>query len=119
VFEEGVSAIKQYRVKLEELYGYDIGINPSSLRMYCSRLRREEKYDQAIDLYKYQIEQNPDSPFTYEGLGWTYEAMGDLEQALEIFEKALELARKQSISDLTRFDDHIERVRKKMDSPSP
>jgi tetratricopeptide (TPR) repeat protein len=119
VLEEGVSAVKQYRAKLQELYGYDIGINPSSLRMYCGRLRREERYEKAIELYKYQIELSPDSPFSYEGLGWTYEAMGELEAALECFEKALELAKKQSFADLTRFDDHIERVRKKMETGKP
>ncbi len=38
-------------------------------------------------------------------------------QSIEIqqhFEAARDLARKQSVTDLTRFYDHIERVRKKM-----
>jgi predicted alpha/beta superfamily hydrolase len=116
VMEEGVSAVKQYRTGLQKLYGYDIGINASSLRMFCSRLRREEQYEQAIEMYKYQTELSPDSPFSYEGLGWTYETMGELALALKSFETARDLAKKESISDSTRFDDHVERVRKKMES---
>jgi predicted alpha/beta superfamily hydrolase len=114
---EGVSSIKHYRTELEALYGYDIGINSSSLRMFCNRLRREKRYDDAIKLYKFQIELGPDSPYLYEGLGRTYEAMGDWDRALQIFQKARDLAEKLSVSDRTRFDDHIDRVREKMQKP--
>jgi predicted alpha/beta superfamily hydrolase len=117
VLNDGASGLRRYRSELAELYGYDIGINPPSLRMYCSRLRREEKYEQAIELHKYQIELSPTSPLSYEGLGRTYEAIGDLELALESFETALDLAKKQSVSDLARFEDRIERVLQKKNSP--
>ncbi len=117
VLNDGPTALKQYRSKLADLYGYDIGINPESLRMFCSRLTREGKYEKAIELHKYQIELSPDSPLSYEGLGRTYEAMGELELALESLETALDFAEKQSFPDLARFEDRIERVRKRMDSP--
>ncbi len=117
VLNDGVTALKRYRSKLSDLYGYDIGINPPSLRMFCSRLRREGKYEKAIELHKYQIELSPDSPLSFEGLGRTYEAMGELELAFESFETALDFAKKQSFADLARFEDRIERVRKMMDSP--
>ncbi len=111
---EGVSSVKKYRAELEEFYGYDIGINPSSLRMFCNRLRREKRYEEAIEMYKFQIELSPDSPYSHEGLGWTYETMGNLELALRSFQTARDRAMKQSVSDLTRFDDHIERVQEKI-----
>jgi hypothetical protein len=34
ILNDGVPAVKQYRNKLSQLYGYDIGINPSSLGMF-------------------------------------------------------------------------------------
>ncbi len=114
---EGVSSVKRYRAELEKLYGYDIGINSTSLRMFSGRLRREKRYDEAIEMYKYQIELSPDSPYSYEGLGWTYETIGDLELALRSFQAARDLAEKRSVSDLTRFDDHIDRVREKIRKP--
>jgi tetratricopeptide (TPR) repeat protein len=110
---DGVGAVKQYRAELEKLYGYDIGINTSSLRMFCSGLRRENRYEEAVEMYEYQILLSPESPYAYEGLGRTYEAMGDLNLALRTFQTARELAEKQSVSDMTRFDDHIDRVRDK------
>jgi tetratricopeptide (TPR) repeat protein len=117
VLDDGASGLRRYQSELAELYGYDIGLNPPSLRMYSSRLRREGEYEKAIELHKFQIELSPDSPFSYESLGRTYEAMGELDQALESFETALDLAKKQSVSDLGRFEDRIERVLQKKNSP--
>jgi tetratricopeptide (TPR) repeat protein len=115
--DEGATALRRYRSELEDLYGYDIGLNPPSIRMYCGRLRREGKFEKALELHKFQIELRPDSPFSYEDLGRTYEAMGELEQAVGSYEKALDLAKKQSLSDLARFEDRLERVLQKKRSP--
>jgi predicted alpha/beta superfamily hydrolase len=114
VLSGGVSAVRRYPPKLLALYGYDIGINPRSLGMLANRLKGEEKYEQAIEIRRYQIELSPDSPYLHEGLARTYEASGQFELALQSFETARNLARARSAPDLGRFEDHILRVRKKI-----
>jgi predicted alpha/beta superfamily hydrolase len=114
ILSGGVSAVRQYRPRLREVYGYDIGINASSLGMLANRLKREEKYEQAIEIRRFQIELSPDSPYLHEGLARTYEASGQFELALQSFETARDMARARSAPDLARFDDHILRVRKQI-----
>ena len=114
ILNGGVLVVRQYRPRLLELYGYDIGINPRSLGTLSSRLQREERYEQAIEIRRFQVELSPDSPYLHEGLARTYEASGQLELALRSFETARDLARADSASDLGRFDDHILRVRKRV-----
>ncbi len=57
---------------------------------------------------------SPDTPSRYSALGRAYERSGQLDSAMSNFEVAYELARQRSESDLARYLDDIERVRRKL-----
>ncbi|MFC1724454.1 alpha/beta hydrolase-fold protein [candidate division KSB1 bacterium] len=114
ILDGGVEEIKKYGDTLKNIYGYEIGINQSAVRIFASALMRQEKFNEAIALFKFNAQNNPDDPFVIESLGWVYENSGQLDLAKTTFETALSKAKKISFRDITRFSDHIERVKRKL-----
>lgn len=114
VLHEGIASIKQYQTKLSDIFGYDIGISPTPVWFFCWKLMGDKKFNEAIDMFKFYAELNPRVPHSYTGLGRAYEENGQLELANENFEIAFNLAKEQSKSDLSRYSDHLERVKKKI-----
>ena len=114
VLAGGVEEIKKYSNSLKDLYGYDIGINQSAVRIFASALMRQEKFNEAIALLKLNVQNNPDDPFVIESLGRAYENSGQLDLAKTTFETALAKAKKVSFQDITRFTNHIQRVNQKL-----
>ncbi len=76
----------------------------------------QKKFKEAIEMFQFHIQINPDAPYSYTGLGRAYEADGQLELAKEKFKKAYEMAKEQGTSDLSRYLDHIERIQKQLNT---
>jgi tetratricopeptide (TPR) repeat protein len=109
-----MTAIKQYQTKLSGIFGYDIGINSMAIWIFCWKLMNEKKFKEAIEMFKFCVELNPNEPYVYTGLGRAYEENGQLELAKENFEIAFNMAKEQSKADLSRYSDAIERIKKRI-----
>ena len=115
VLAAGPDAIRAYRKRLAQLYGYDIGVGTAALGRYGMRRLREGELDQAIAVLELGAEWSPDKPWVFEQLGRAYEAGGRLTAAKGSYESAYQIAKKRSTSDLSRFREHIERIQTKLD----
>ncbi len=116
ILNSGTPAIMEYQRKLTDFYGYDIGIPSTPIWMFCWKLMGQRKFKEAIEMFQFHIQINPDAPYSYTGLGRAYEADGQLELAKEKFKKAYEMAKEKGTSDLSRYLDHIERIQKKLNT---
>lgn len=58
--------------------------------------QRQEKYQEAIDLYKAALVKEPDNPGICNDMAWAQTALGDLDEALENVNKALKKNDKQT-----------------------
>jgi predicted alpha/beta superfamily hydrolase len=114
VLLKGRDAIQQYREALAGLYGFDIGLHTGSLFRMGYQLMGQGELEKAIDMFELCVEMSPDTPSLYSALGRAYERSGQLDNAMSNFEAAYELARQRSESDLARYSDDIERVRRKL-----
>jgi predicted alpha/beta superfamily hydrolase len=93
---KGLNSIKQYEKDLNKEFGYNIGISTSALRIAGQQQKNNHNYKEAINIYKYAIEKQPDNAFAYVSLGRTYEENEQLLLAKEAFEKAYQLAQASS-----------------------
>jgi len=82
-------ADEQYKLLLDK-YGNDkkyAGIYNN----YGYRLLNQKKYDEAIEIFKKQVELVPDRANSYDSLGDGYKKAGKLKLAIEQYKKALEI----------------------------
>jgi tetratricopeptide (TPR) repeat protein len=68
------------------------------------------QHDEAIAVFKRNVELYPDSANVYDSLGEGLEAAGKYEEAKKNFEKAVEMATKSNDGRLPQFKQHVERV---------
>lgn len=88
----GLAEIKKYESSLNQNFGYDIGISPSALRVAGQELKNSNKFEEAISIFKYAIEKNPDDAMGYVKLGRAYEEKDMMLLAKDAFEKAYDIA---------------------------
>lgn len=90
---EGIDAtIAAYRELREQFYGrgaFDFG--ERSLKMFGYALLGEAKTAEAVEIFRLNAEQFPESADVWDSLGEGYLAAGDTERAIESYEKSLEL----------------------------
>ena len=89
IVEKGIqTAIEQYeKLKKDQPDRYNFGEN--ELNMLGYHLIWREMNDEAIEVYKLNIQAFPDSANPYDSLGEAYQSLGQRELAIENFEKAL------------------------------
>ena len=69
-------------------------------------------FDKAIDIFKFNSEQFPDSWNTYDSLGEAYESVGNKEKALYSYRKALDLNTTNQYNHNATLKERIERLEK-------
>ena len=111
---KGLRAIKKHETSLNQKFGYDIGISPSSLRIAGSEHKKNNKYDEAISIYKYAIEKRPNDAFAYIALGRVYEENDMLQLAKEAFQKAYDLAVSSSHPQVKWVKNFLEEINQKI-----
>ncbi len=92
ILNKGLEEIKEYELTLNNKFGYEIGVSTSALRQAGIKLKRENKYDEAIEIFKYEIEKNPNNAYAYVSLGRAYEENNQLNLAKETYEKGYKIA---------------------------
>jgi tetratricopeptide (TPR) repeat protein len=79
------------------------------LNMLGYRLLQSDRVDEAIEIFKLNVEEYPDAFNPYDSLGEAYMEAGELELAVENYEKSLELN-----PDNTNAVAMLERIRTQM-----
>lgn len=92
IANKGLEEIKDYELALNNKFGYEIGVSTSALRKAGITLKRENRYDEAIEILKYEIGRNPNNAFAYVALGRAYEENNQLNLAKDAYEKAYQIA---------------------------
>jgi CubicO group peptidase (beta-lactamase class C family) len=89
--EEGIeSAIKKYN-DLKSLHKNDYDFGENQLNTAGYRLLSQKKNREAIEIFKLNIENFPNSSNLYDSLGEAYMINGDKELAIKNYEKSVEL----------------------------
>ena len=77
-------------------------------------LLRRIRVAEAIKVFQYNIEQNPESANVYDSMADAYEAFDEMELALKNCELACEQGRKISDPNLPLYQKHLETLKRKM-----
>ena len=97
---------------LKEKYGFDSGIGEGDLIFGASSAVNSSKFDDALKIYTFLCQENPESPAGFNGLGDVYEKTGRTDLALASYEKAVKLAEAKNDPALKKYKDNLERVKK-------
>ncbi len=110
----GLEAIKQHEASLNQKFGYHIGISTTALRMAGQQHQGNKKYDEAISIFKYAIEKQPDNAFAYVTLGRAYEENNMLQLAKDTFQKAYDLAVASSHPQVKWVKNFLDKINQKI-----
>jgi hypothetical protein len=105
----GLQGVEQHYRKLSERYGYTVIAPENTLNNLGYQLMGSQ-HDEAVAVFKRNVELYPDSANVYDSLGEGLEAAGKYEEAKKNFEKAIEMATKTNDGRLPQFKQHLERV---------
>lgn len=111
----GLEEIKKYEEALNRKFGYAIGVSPPALRMAGQEHKRNKNYGEAISIFKYAIEKQPNNAFAYVSLGQAYEDNSQLELAKEAYEKGYKIALSTSHPQVKWVKNFLDRILQKID----
>ena len=80
---------------------------------YQLLLGPEKKVDEAIEVFKVNVERYPDSANVHDSLGEAYEAAGKLDLARAGYEKAIKIGSEKNDPNLSAYKDHLKALDKK------
>lgn len=90
-----IAELENHYKKLSERFGYKILIPEDMLNQISYQFLRANQFVEAIDVFKKNVQNYPNSANAYDSLGEAYEKSGQLKQAKENYEKAYKLAEAQ------------------------
>jgi predicted alpha/beta superfamily hydrolase len=87
-----VADLENHYKKLSDRFGYRIAIPEAMLNQIGYQLLRANNFTDAIDVFKKNAANHPNSANCYDSLAEAYEKNGQLKQAAENYEKAYKMA---------------------------
>ena len=107
--------LENHYKKLSERFGYQINIPEDLLNRAGYQLLNAEKINEAIDVFRKNVENFPNSANVYDSLAEAYEKNGQLKQAQENYEKAYKMAESNGEAQLAQSAKaNFERISGKM-----
>ena len=88
----GVADLENHYKKLSERFGYKILIPEAMLNQIGYQFLRAGRYAEAIEVFRKNAANHPNSANCYDSLAEAYEKNGQLKQAAENYEKAYKMA---------------------------
>ncbi|MBN2664356.1 MAG: hypothetical protein JXR68_11965 [Bacteroidales bacterium] len=107
---KGSVAIDNYSSKLSSKYGYERQIGETYINQLGYEYLNEGDYENAIKVFKTNVERYPNSPNVYDSLGEAYEKNNQLKLAEENYQKAYDLAVKYNHFNKSIYKQNLERV---------
>lgn len=117
IAEGGVNKVlgdmKSHYAKLSEKYGFEVNYEKALTNLGFTLLDEDEFKEDAIKVFKFNLEQNPDSFEAQNFLGVAYEENGQIEQAKYNFKKALEMVKASGDPEWEFYETDYNRVNSK------
>jgi hypothetical protein len=112
--DEGLAGLESHYAGLSEKFGYVIKPPERIVNGLGYFLLRRIRVAEAIRIFQYNMEQNPESANVYDSMADAYEAFDEMELALKNCELACEQGRKISDPNLPLYQKHLETLKRKM-----
>lgn len=112
--DKGLAGLEAHYAELSGKFGYVIKPPERMVNALGYYLLRRIRIAEAIKVFQYNIEQNPESANVYDSMADAYEAFDEMELALKNCELACEQGRKISDPNLPLYQKHLETLRRKM-----
>lgn len=112
VVNMGLDAILGHYKSISEKFGYTIQVPEFVLNIAGYNFLRQQNIEQAIAIFKKNVELYPESANTYDSLGEAYELSNQLAAAGESYQKAYELGSASKDRNTEVFRTNMERVQK-------
>lgn len=113
----GLPGAQKHFTALSQQLGYEVKIPEDVVNQigYQLLLAPEKKVAEAIEVFKVNVENHPDSANVHDSLGEAYEAAGKLDLARAGYEKAIELGTGKNDPNLAAYKEHLTGLDKKKD----
>jgi predicted alpha/beta superfamily hydrolase len=110
----GLPAAEAHYKQLSARLGYEVEV-PEALinQMGYQILLGGGKVEEAIEVFKVNVERHPDSANVHDSLGEAYEAAGKLDLARAGYEKAIAIGSQKGDPNLSAYKDHLTALDKK------
>jgi uncharacterized protein len=110
----GMAGIEQHYRDLSQRYGYTIPVPENEINNFGYRLMGDKKFDEAIAVFKHNVELYPGSANVYDSLADGYESVGKLDLALQNCQRAVEVGARTNDEEIDQFKDHLKHVTEKI-----
>lgn len=110
----GLKGAEAHYQKLSEKFGYAIKVPENLINRLGYQLLGEGKADEAIDVFKANIERYPASANVYDSLAEAYEREGKIELAEPLYDKARVLGEQNNDPNTAIYKANYERVHAKL-----
>jgi uncharacterized protein len=110
----GLAGAERHYAALTQRIGYEVKV-PEALinQLGYQLLLQQKKVDEAIEVFKVNVERYPDSANVHDSLGEAYEAAGKLDLARAGYEKAIKIGSEKNDPNLSAYKDHVKALDKK------
>ena len=112
----GLQAILDHFKKISDEFGYTIAPSEFIMNQAGYFQLQNQKYEQAIEIFKKNIELYPESANVYDSCGEAFEKSGQNEVAKGYYAKAYDLGKANNDANLQIFKDNFERMSKALNT---
>ena len=113
IFKEGLVAIDKHYKKVSKKYDYEIAASENTINQLGYIYLANNDFDDAIIIFKENVERFPKSANVYDSLAEAYEKAGQNDLAESNYKKAVEIATKKEHPNLKIYKKNLERVQEK------
>ena len=107
-------SVEEHYKKLSDKFKYNIPVPELLINQLGYQSLFAERFDEAITIFKTNVERYPESANVYDSLAEAYERSGKLELAAPLYEKAQTLGQKNQDPNLQVYKTNFERVSGKL-----
>ena len=113
-FSGDFKSIEEHYQKLTKKFRYDIPVPEPLVNQLGYQSLFAERYDEAIMIFKTNVERYPQSANVYDSLAEAYEKTGKIDLAAPLYEKAQTLGQQNQDPNLAVYKANFERVSEKL-----
>ena len=111
----GMKALDEHYKKLTDKFGYPIAVPENLINQVGYQHLFGEQNDEAIAVFKINVERYPGSANVYDSLAEAYEKTGRIDLATPLYEKAQALGKQNNDPNAALFRTNYERAAKKLE----